>query len=48
MVDNCEMWHPESDRCNVNVISFEELDYFFNDERGDDVQVREGIGPRRP
>ena len=48
MLDNCEMWHPEADRGNVNVLSFEELDYFWDDERGDGVQVREDIGPRRP
>ena len=48
MLDNCEMWHPEADRGNVNVLSFEELDYFWDDERGDGVQVRDDIGPRRP
>ncbi len=48
MLDNCEMWHPEADRGNVNVLSFEEEDYYWNDERGESVDVREDVGPMRP
>ena len=45
MIDNCEMWHPTADRGNENVLSFEELDYFWNDEWGENVE-RRNIGPR--
>lgn len=45
MVDNCEFWHPVADRCNVNLLSFDELDYIMNDERGEDVEFRD-LGPR--
>ena len=45
MIDNCEMWHPTADRGNENVLSFEELDYFWNDEHGENVERRK-LGPR--
>jgi parallel beta-helix repeat protein len=47
MLDGCEMWHPEGQRGNENVLSYEEEDYIWNNDRGEGVSLRPGVGPRK-
>ena len=46
MVDNCEMWQPENERGSVNILSFNEFDYIWNDDRGANETRRNNVGPQ--
>ncbi len=46
MIDNCEMWQPENERGNENVLSFEEIDYIWNSDRGANEKRRSEVGPQ--
>lgn len=48
MLDGCEMWHSADSRGNVNVLSFEEVDYIWNDDNGESESRRQEVGPRDP
>ncbi|MBO7417900.1 MAG: right-handed parallel beta-helix repeat-containing protein [Bacteroidaceae bacterium] len=46
MLDACEMWQPDDSRGTENVLSYEEVDYIWNNDRGENEQRREGVGPQ--
>lgn len=47
MLDNCEMWQPEDSRGNENVLSYEEIDYIWNSDRGASEMRRGDVGPQK-